>query len=111
MKRINIDQLLAAKDQKAKKVKRVKNILPIGTPKDLSDSFYKYKDSLYKYPNVITVGIGYKIVAGQIVKPQIYTITVHVTNKIKNLAAKDCIPLVLNGIQTDVIEHSKLAPA
>jgi hypothetical protein len=80
-----------------------KDIFPKGTPDNLQKVYFKYCDQLQKYPNVIATGIGEKEVDGQLLEPAVPAIVVIVTNKIKNMDAKDCIPSILDGTHTDVV--------
>jgi hypothetical protein len=75
-----------------------------GMPDNLQKVYAKYGDRLQKYPNVLLVGLGRKKVAGQFLTPAVPAITIHVTNKIKNIDPKDCIPPMLDGVPTDVVD-------
>ncbi|MGW0396074.1 hypothetical protein ACWDYJ_35485 [Streptomyces sp. NPDC003042] len=69
-----------------------------------------YTEDLFRLPNVIGVGVGYKIVGGRITDT--ISVRVHVIRKERsaNLATRDRVPreLTLNGesVPTDVIESA-----
>jgi len=65
----------------------------------------KHKTQLLSYPNVVGVGVGYKIKNKE--KTNITSIVVFVKKKIpeKDLKPHEIIPKQINGIPTDVVEQ------
>ncbi len=64
----------------------------------------EYLDKLFKMPNVVGIGIGYKV-SGGVVTNEI-AITISVSKKVASaqLAASDIVPKLLGSIKTDVVE-------
>ncbi len=59
-------------------------------------------NKIFKKPNVVSVGVGYKHINNQPTKE--ICIIVGVTKKIKNLSIDQLVPSYFKGIRTDVIE-------
>jgi hypothetical protein len=64
----------------------------------------QYLDKLFTMPNVVGIGIGYKVSAGVVMNE--LAITINVSKKVPSaqLAAGDIIPKLLGSIKTDVVE-------
>jgi len=64
----------------------------------------QYLDKLFKLPNVVGIGIGYKVSQGVVTGELAITISVRKKVATAQLAAGDLIPKLLGSIKTDVIE-------
>jgi len=64
----------------------------------------QYLDKLFTMPNVVGIGVGFKV-AGGVVTSEL-AITISVSKKVASaqLAASDLIPKLLGSIKTDVVE-------
>lgn len=68
----------------------------------------QYAQELMRKPNVVGVGVGYKIVGGK--QTNIPSIIVFVRRKVslEHLAAEEVIPAQLEGVATDVVESGEI---
>jgi hypothetical protein len=70
----------------------------------------KATEKLFKFPNVVAVGVGYKKVKGK--KTKHLAIIVSVEHKIPieslELEEEEIIPALIDGVKTDVIETGKI---
>ena len=75
-----------------------------GLIKDAIAVKQQYLDKLFTMPNVVGIGIGYKV-ANDVVTHEL-AITISVSKKVASaqLAASDLIPKLLGSIRTDVVE-------
>jgi hypothetical protein len=75
-----------------------------GLIKDAIDVKQQYLDKLFTMPNVVGIGIGYKVANGVVTNE--LAITVSVSKKVASaqLAGSDLIPRLLGSIRTDVVE-------
>ena len=64
----------------------------------------QYLDKLFAMPNVVGIGIGFKVSDGVVTNE--LAITINVSKKIPTaqLAASDLIPKLIGSIKTDVVE-------
>jgi hypothetical protein len=62
----------------------------------------KYERELMRKPNVVGVGIGFREQAGQATDQVCIVVSVRVKVPLDQLAPKDVIPNVLEGVQVDV---------
>lgn len=68
------------------------------------ETLKKHKDRLLKKKNVVAVGVGFKVIGGQV--SSIPSIICSVTKKLRptSLKDQDMVPYEVDGIPTDVIE-------
>ena len=71
----------------------------------MKTSIAKWELDLLRKANVVGMGTGRKIVGG-VTKPEIRCVSVFVTEKVpkEELRKRDLVPLVVNGMPTDVVE-------
>jgi hypothetical protein len=68
----------------------------------------QYQQELMGKPNVVGVGVGYKVVGGQ--KTEVPCVIVFVRQKVaaQSLSAQEMVPAQLEGVSTDVIESGPI---
>jgi hypothetical protein len=64
----------------------------------------QYLDNLFAKPNVVGIGIGFKVAGGVVTRELAITISVSKKVASAQLAAGDIIPKLLGSVKTDVIE-------